>query len=130
VPGTVVQEVTTLAQRTHVAEGVVAWIMVQVNCRKRDPRHPSADQEVLKGKTTAHHATMPVAPFATSRIPPAAVTEVKNSRAVRSPTLLEDALGPLEADHSGELLPVDGIKPTVSSFDRSTRREIVECETL
>lgn len=68
-----------------------------------------------------------IAPGASLRGPPGAISQVRDVLPVRPAAVLATALRAGEADHLGQLAPVDGVQPAVLRSDRHKRSL---CQTL
>ncbi len=109
----VVLEMAPLAQRYEVARAVVGGVVIPVGSRQHHAGGPDLLLEVLNLQHTTNPPPLPVSPGLPLPIPPAAVAQVAGDPPVRTAAALALSLGALEADHGGELLPVNGVEPAV-----------------
>jgi hypothetical protein len=114
----VVLEMAPLAQRHQIARAVVRGVVIPVSRREHHARGPELLLEALDLEHTTNPPPLPVSPGLTLWIPPAAVAQVTDHAPMWAAAALALSLGALEADHDGELLPVDGIEPAVLRTDR------------
>jgi hypothetical protein len=114
---TVMLEVAPLAERHQVTRAIVGWVVVAVSRCEHHARGPHM-REGVRYLSASHPSPLPVPPGSAIRVPPAAITKVADDVSMWPTTALAAALRPLEADHGRELLPVDGVEPTVLRTDR------------
>src|SRR5271156_1022337 len=93
--GTIVDDVTPLAKAPEVTLPVVAWVMIEMGCRRDDPglAHRHGFLDVRPG---APPATM-IAPRALPGVEPPAVRQAANGLTVRPAAAFADAASALEA---------------------------------
>ena len=113
--GRIVDHVAALAQGGQLVEGAVAWIVMEVGAGQHH-FGPLAPCEDILGR--ASHApplrTPPVKPLC---IPPPSISEMENTLAMRSPTMLANAPCPFEADEARDMLPVDRVQKDMFGAD-------------
>lgn len=121
--GPVVEHVATLAEGLEIARGVVAGVVVEMASREEHPRRAEAGQTRGRGGRAERGEDTPsaAAPDLALLIPPPTVAEMIDELAMRPPALFTAAVGAGEADHGGELRPVDGIEPAMLRADRHQR---------
>lgn len=115
--GPIMDHVASLAPCREVGRGVVGRVVVPVGGGQENSRHARAAEHVHR----AGEADLPassVTPDTALRVPPSSVAEVIYEVTMRPTAGLAPALGALEADHLGELRPVDGIEKAVLAPDR------------
>lgn len=115
----VVQDVAALAKRLEVRGRVVARVVIQVGTGQIHPggiaRRVGWD---CLGRCQLQLAALAAAPGLRHLIPPAPVPQVADQLAVGAATAFAAAFGPPEADHLGELHPVDWVEEAVFRADR------------
>ena len=89
---------------------------VEVGGRQVDARRARIASRGGQGQPDKAPAS--VAPDAALFVPPATIAKVADQLPMRSGAVLTAAPGTLEADHSRQLRPVDGVQPAVLRADR------------
>ena len=112
----VVEDVTSLAERTQVTQPIVARIAVKVSCGENDPSvaKPGGVDQVRPPAGTA--AAVP--PCLRRRIEPSTVRQTPEFGEMRPTTMLTAAAGAAEPYLGTKLAPVRRIQRSKSSPDR------------
>jgi hypothetical protein len=113
----VMVHVAALTERGEVLVRVVAGVVVAMRGRKHHPGRAQTSK-VLEARQALESVSPPIAPAAGRGIPPASVAQMVDRLPVRPSASLAGASRPLEADHGGELRPVDWIIEAVLAPDR------------
>ena len=126
----IVERMAPLAERGEVVRAVVARVMVEMRAgqdhtcdRKTRGRGHAYKAGLFRLKRKgpwqlAHPLATTIAPSVSLGIPSCAVAQVRDILPVWAATVLTAALGTREADHLGQLAPVDRVKPAVLRSDR------------
>ena len=119
--GSIVEHVAALAKRCQVLVGVVAWIVVSVGGRQHHSGRAHASEEIRLPQASAEAPSLAITPAAALGIPPAAITEVEDPLQVRAVARLATPSCAVEADHVGELRPVNWVEVAMLPPDRHPR---------
>lgn len=94
----IVDHVAPLTERLEIGGCAVAWIVIEMRAGQDDVSHPYAGEReaALHGNPLAMSRT----PASRLRIPPSAVTEMRNTLKVRPAALLAASTGALEPDRA------------------------------
>ena len=114
----VVQHVAALAEGHQIGVLVVGRVVVTVGRRQHHLRDPDPGEQILVAQPLPKSAALAVTPSRNFGIPPPAIPEVEDPLQVRTCAFFAPALRPSEADHGGELRPVDGVEEAVLRPDR------------
>lgn len=115
----VVENMAALAERLEVLRIVVTRVVIEVRAGQI---HTGGLNHCVGGQAFQRRqferTSLTVAPGLRSLIPPAAIAQVNDQLAVRPAASLAAASGPPEADHVGQLRPVDRVEKAVLRADR------------
>ena len=116
--GAVVQQVTSLAHRPHIAVSAAAMarIMVEMRCRQHDLGRPH--RRALGHGRRGNPPAPAVAPSLLRLVPPSSIAQVFHGCAMGSTTDLAAAACTYEPDPVADLPPVDRVVPAQLRLDR------------
>ena len=100
----------------------VRRVMIAVPGGQDYPRGTHTTQDIIGSDRQTNEAPGSVTPGARLSIPPATVPEVEDPLPMRTGANLAPPLRALEADHSRELRPVDGIEEAMLTPDWHARQ--------
>ena len=106
-----------LTESGEVPVCVVAGVVVPMRGREHHPGRAQASK-ILEARQALERVPSPVTPTACRGIPPASVAQMVDRLPMRSSASLTGASCPSEADHGGELRPVDRVIEAVLTPDR------------
>ncbi|KAK0331449.1 hypothetical protein LTR94_028872, partial [Friedmanniomyces endolithicus] len=112
----VVEDVAPLAERGEIGGAAVARVMIEVRAGENDIGRSHQVKGEAGGNLDLPAA--PGAPGACLDVPPAAVTQMRDTPLVRSAALFAASPCPPETDMIRDLRPVDRVKPAVFGADR------------
>ena len=113
----VMVHVAPLTEGREVLVRVVAGVVVAMRGREHHPGRAQASK-VLEAREALESVPPSVTPTAGRGIPPASVAQMVDRLPVRPSASLTGTSCPSEADHGGELRPVDRVVEAVLTPDR------------
>ena len=122
----IVVHVAPLAEGGEVLVGVVAGVVIAMRGREHHPGWAQTSK-VLEARQALESVPPSVTPTAGRGIPPASIAQMVDRLPVRPSASLAGASRPPEADHGGELRPVDRVVEAVLTPDRASRSGLPGC---
>lgn len=115
--GPVIDNMATLAEGPKIPAVIMSGIVIQMRGSQINARGWRMISKWGRGVVPQYSAAI-VAPTAGIFVPPTAIAKMTDDLAMGPFTVLAPTLSPLKPHHIRQLLPIDGIKPTVLRADR------------